>query len=97
MSIEVSVLINNHHGLGAGGNVHVWSLLNLWHSGQLDAAIRCHVNGVFGAANGVGRWPTIRIGSVAHHANVALGVRFLQSLVSPFCQIPGKMSCLELN
>ena len=87
MSVEVSVLINNHHGLGAGGNVHVWSLLNFWHSGQLDAAIRCHVNGVFGATNGVCRRPAIRIGPVADQANVSLRNRLLQSLVFAFTQI----------
>jgi len=87
MSVKVSILINNHHGLGAGGDVHVWSLLNFWHPGQLDTPIPCCVNGVFGATNGVCRRPAIRIGPVADQANVSLGNRFLQSLVFALMQI----------
>ena len=86
MRVEVSVLINNHDRPGAGGNVHVWTLLNFWHAGQLDSAIVCCVNSVFGAPNSMARWPAIGIGLVANHANVSLGNRSLQSLVLALMQ-----------
>ena len=77
MSVEVSVLIDYHHGLRAGSNVHVGSLLNFRRSAQLDISIGSSVNSMFGTTNGMTRRATIWVGPVTDNANISVRDRFL--------------------